>query len=110
MNLARIIGTIWATRKHKSLEGTKLLIIEPLDLITRKAIGSPFVSVDSIGAGEGEYVFYVTSKESEMPLVNKGIAKMVVVDACILGIVQRIDTDEDTFNAELQASQRKSEK
>ena len=31
MELARVIGTVVATRKHAALDGVRLLLIQPLD-------------------------------------------------------------------------------
>ena len=55
MNLGRVIGTIWATKKDESLIGCKLQIVEPLNG-NKKVIGKPFIAVDTAGAGTGELV------------------------------------------------------
>lgn len=90
MNLARVIGTIVATQKDENLVGSRLLIIEPLDFITKKPISPPIIATDSVSACEGEYVFYVTAREAEIPYLSNKI-QMVPTDATILGIVQSID-------------------
>ncbi|MCC7430900.1 EutN/CcmL family microcompartment protein [bacterium] len=86
MNLAKVIGNLWATQKVPELEGLKLMIIQPLTS-DFKNIGSPLVSVDHVGIGIGEIVYYVTSKEAILPLKNQ----LTPVDAGIVGIVDRID-------------------
>lgn len=86
MNLARIIGTVWATKKHPSLEGCTLKVIQPLTSGMEK-IGSPIIATDSIGTGQpNELVYYVTSGEAPIPLDRK-----VPTDATIIGIADRID-------------------
>jgi ethanolamine utilization protein EutN len=86
MNLARIIGTVWATKKHPSLEGFSLKIIQPLTSELQK-IGSPIVATDSVGTGQpDEIVYYVTSGEAPIPLDRK-----IPTDATIIGIAERID-------------------
>ena len=55
MLLGTVIGHATATIKHASLEGCKLLIVQPLD-IHRRALGDPILAVDSIGAGAGTNV------------------------------------------------------
>ena len=86
MNLARIIGTVWATKKHPSLEGFSLKIIQPLTSGMEK-IGSPIVATDSVGTGQPEeLVYYVTSGEAPIPLDKK-----MPTDATIIGIAERID-------------------
>jgi len=86
MNLARVIGSVWATRKHESLQGCALKIIQPIrsDLSN---LGLPIVATDSIGAGQpNEVVYFVTSGEAPIPLEIKA-----PTDATIIGIVDRID-------------------
>jgi microcompartment protein CcmK/EutM len=82
MYLAKVIGTVVATRKDDSLTGVKLLVIQPVDSLGNKA-GSPQVAVDTVGAGYGELVFCARSKEGAMPLKNPNAP----VDAGIIGIV-----------------------
>lgn len=86
MNMARIIGTVWATRKHPSLEGYSLLLIQPVNS-ELKSVGLPLVGTDSIGAGQpDELVYYVTSGEAPIPF-----EKQCPTDVTIIGIVDRID-------------------
>ena len=42
MNLARVIGTVWATVKDPSLEGMRFLVIQP-ENETGETIGDPLV-------------------------------------------------------------------
>jgi ethanolamine utilization protein EutN len=86
MFLAKVIGTIWATRKDEHLKGFKLQFIQPITA-DRKNTGSPIVAVDTVGAGTGETVFYITAAEAVIPLP----VDMAPVDASIVGIVDRID-------------------
>jgi ethanolamine utilization protein EutN len=86
MNMAKVIGTIWATRKDPALEGCKLQIIQPLDCEFRK-IGEPMVAVETVGAGQGEYVYYITAREATFPLEKP----LVPTDCSIVGIVDRVD-------------------
>ena len=87
MNMAKVIGTIWATRKNPNLEGVKLQIIQPYDLEFRK-MGSPIIAVDTVGAGQGEFVYYVTAREAALPLKKP---LLTPTDASIVGIVDRVD-------------------
>ncbi len=56
--IARVIGRVWATSKHPSLEACKILLIRPLDL-EGAAKGDAFLAVDSVDAGAGERVLVV---------------------------------------------------
>ncbi len=86
MNLAKVIGTIWATVKDENLVGAKMQIIQPLDY-NEKKIGDPMVAVDTIGAGPGEIVYYTTAREATIPYPTR----IAPIDASIVGIVDRID-------------------
>ncbi|MEX0736532.1 MAG: EutN/CcmL family microcompartment protein [Bacteroidota bacterium] len=86
MFLAKVIGTIWATRKDENLKSFKLQFIQPLTA-GREKVGTPLVAVDTVGAGPGETVMYITAREAVIPLP----VQMAPVDASIVGIVDRID-------------------
>jgi len=83
---AKVIGTLWATQKDESMKSFKLQIIQPLNA-KREQTGPPMIAVDTVGAGQGEIVFYITAREAVIPLP----VEMAPVDASIVGIVDRID-------------------
>ncbi len=82
MQIARVIGTVVATRKDPGLTGVKLLVIQPLTP-ARASAGKPLVAVDSVGAGVGEEVFFVKGKEASFPFLPTELP----ADAGIVGIV-----------------------
>ena len=86
MNLAKIIGTIWATQKDPQLENLRMQLIQPINS-HQKELGKPIIAVDSVGAGTGEIVFYITASEAVIPLKNKPSLS----DATIIGIVDNIE-------------------
>lgn len=86
MYFGKVIGTIWATRKDESLSGFKLQLVQPINA-ERKPDGTPIIAVDTVGAGSGETVFYITAREAVIPLP----VSQAPVDASIVGIVDRID-------------------
>lgn len=86
MFFAKVIGTVWATRKDEHLQSFKMQFIQPIDSQQKNA-GTPIVAVDTVGAGAGEIVFYITAAEAVIPLP----VEMAPVDASIVGIVDRID-------------------
>ena len=89
MNLGRVIGTIWATRKDENLAGAKMQLLQPLDHLDRK-IGGPIIAIDTIGAGPGETVLYITAREAVLPFFRP----MAPIDASIVGIVDSVETYE----------------
>jgi ethanolamine utilization protein EutN len=96
--MARVIGTLWATRKYPDLEGAKILLIQPLNC-ELEPTGKPFAAVDTVGAGLGELVFYVTAYEAVIPFWRP----LVPIDASLVGIVERIDYYEGDYQASLEA-------
>ena len=82
MQIARVIGDVVATRKEPTLEGVKLLLVQPVALDGSDA-GRPLVAVDSVGAGIGEHVFFVRGKEASFPFYPVEVP----ADAGIVGIV-----------------------
>ncbi len=86
MYIARVIGTVRGTRKDESLTGFTLQVIQPMDA-RRNDVGEPVVAVDTVGAGAGETVLYITAREAVIPLP----VDEAPVDASIVGIIDRID-------------------
>jgi ethanolamine utilization protein EutN len=87
MQLARVIGNIVATIKTDSLEGRKLLLIQPLNSRLKEA-GKPMVAIDSIGAGAGEVVFWCRGKEASFPFSPAEVP----TDCTIVAIVDSVYT------------------
>ena len=86
MQIARVIGDVVATRKDENLTGITLLIVQPVTP-DRQPVGRPLVAVDAVGAGVGEYVFFVRGKEASFPFYPG----LPPVDAGIVGIVDHWD-------------------
>jgi len=82
MQLARVVGTVVVTPKDEALTGLKLLVVQPVTA-ERENAGRTLVAADSVGAGIGEYVFFVRGKEASFPFYPG----QPPVDAGIVGIV-----------------------
>jgi len=94
MFVAKVTGSIVSTQKVESMVGYKLLIVEPyrLDAKTRKKLtttGRTFVSVDTLGAGVGEFVLITQGSSARMTPETKGLP----VDCVIVGIVDTVHID-----------------
>lgn len=87
MQLARVIGSIVSTRKSERLDGLKLLVAVPIDMDTMQEKGAPFVTVDTVGAGEGEIVMWAGGSSSRQTDLTTGKP----VDSSIVGIVDFVD-------------------
>jgi len=82
MQLAKVIGDVVATRKDSNLDGTTLLLVQPIGADGQDA-GRPLVAVDAVGAGVGETVFFVRGKEASFPFHPTEVP----TDAGIVGII-----------------------
>ncbi len=92
MQLAKVIGTVVATRKYQGLEGVKFLIVQPLDK-HRRPKGQPLVAADGTAqAGPGELVFIESGREAALGMPDE---TFVPVDHAILGIVDAADVELD---------------
>jgi len=89
MILARVVGTVVATRKDERLVSSKLLVARPIDPFG-KAEGSYLVAVDTVEAGAGETVLIVSGSSARMA---SGL-KDCPVDAAIVGIVDHVEVLE----------------
>ncbi len=90
MRLARVIGTVVATRKYEGLEGVKFLIVQPLDR-EQRPVGDPVVAADATAqAGPGELVFIIASREAALALPTT----FVPVDSAIVGIVDQVHQED----------------
>ncbi|NCC79858.1 MAG: ethanolamine utilization protein EutN [Clostridia bacterium] len=89
MQTARVVGNVWATRKEPSLNGLKLLIVEPYDPNTGEK-SKAIVAADAVGAGIGELVIVVSGSTARKALKKDDIA----VDATIVGIIDEVEVEE----------------
>ena len=90
MQIAQVIGTVVATRKHDKMVGFKIQVVQPLKADGTEKSGQPFVAVDAVGSGTGEIVL-VTGGSGARKAVDDQEAP---VDAVIVGIVDQIDIDD----------------
>ncbi len=86
MKLGRVIGRVVCTQKVESLEGLKLLLLQPVDEEGRDA-GNPLVAFDTARAGEGDLVFWEAGKEGAQANPNGWFNP---ADAAIIGIVDEV--------------------
>ncbi len=88
MFIARIMGTVVATRTDEKLVGSKLLIVQPVDP-SGGDHGNPIVAVDTVSAGADEQVLVVTGSSARMTSRTKDSP----VDASIIGIIDTVSVD-----------------
>ena len=90
MLIARVIGTVVATQKHRKFEGAKLLLVQPLNL-DESPRGVALLAVDGVGAGVGERVLVVLEGRAAGDAIGR---KAAPVDAAVVGIVDSVDLSD----------------
>lgn len=91
MIFARVVGNVVCTLKDEKLVGTKLLLVQPVDLADQPK-GNPLVAVDAVGAGEGELVLLVQGSSARQTSRTEGTP----VDCSIFAIVDTVEKDGKT--------------
>lgn len=92
MELAKVVGTVVATRKNESLTGKKLMLCQPLTPKLQPK-GEAFVMVDTAGAGVGEVVLFVRGGAARNALGQKDAA----IDGAIVGIVDMVEAEGEIY-------------
>jgi len=101
MFLAKVEGSVVATKKDEGMSGRKLLLLRPMlvddkDPSRFKPGSNTIVAVDSVGAGEGEMVMFCQGSSARLA---PGL-KECPVDAVIIGIVDSVDVlGKQIYNA-----------
>lgn len=94
MFVAKVTGSVVATQKVDSMVGYKLLVVEPyrIDAADRTRLlstGRTFVAVDTVGAGQDEFVLIVQGSSARLTPETKNLP----VDATIIGIIDTVHVD-----------------
>ena len=101
MFLARVEGSVVATKKDPSMSGRKLLLVRPQlvddkDPTKFRAGANTIIAVDSVGAGLGELVMFCQGSSARLAPNLKDAP----VDAVIIGIVDVVDVmGKQIYNA-----------
>jgi ethanolamine utilization protein EutN len=90
MQIARVVGTVVATQKHRKFEGAKMLLVQPVT-VNDEPRGPTLLAVDSVGAGVSERVLIVIEGRAAGDALGR---KGAPVDAAIIGIIDHLDVHE----------------
>lgn len=85
MEICRVIGNVWATKKAPALEGLKLMIVQNLHGTEDQNVCK--VAADMVGAGIGERVLVVRGSSARLAASNP----QTYIDAAIVGIVDEME-------------------
>lgn len=90
MQLAKVVGSVVATRKEESLSGLKLLLVRPVDEEGREG-PTVLVAADAVGAGPGEVVLIAAGSSARQTVATDKRP----VDAVVMAIVDSWDVGGD---------------
>lgn len=82
MELARVLGRVVATVKYPTLQGVRLLLVQPQNADGQPQ-GEPIVAADALQAGPGDLVAWVTGREAALALPDT----FAPVDCAVVQIV-----------------------
>ncbi len=97
MFIARVTGSVVSTQKAESMVGQKLLIVEPYRINDKQrdslvTTGRTFIAVDTLGAGEGDFVLIVQGSSARlMPETTK-----LPIDAAVIGIIDSVHVEKQS--------------
>jgi microcompartment protein CcmK/EutM len=101
MFLAKVVGTVWSTKKTPDLEGVRFLIVHPYDL-DKEPTRNIVVVADRLGAGTGEMVMCAFGKAARSAIGNQDMS----IEAAVVGIVDRVDISDSTSQEMIEAARR----
>ncbi len=90
MQIARVIGTVVSTQKHRTFEGAKLMLVQPLNADDSPR-GTAMLAIDGVGAGVHEKVLIVLEGRAAGEALGRRAAP---VDAAIVGIIDTVSLYE----------------
>jgi ethanolamine utilization protein EutN len=85
MKAARVIGCVVASQKPSSLDGIKLLLLQPTDWNGNPEGGDYIIAADTVSSGIGELIFYVEARDASIALHSQP-----PIDAAIIGIIDGV--------------------
>ncbi len=89
MFIGKVIGNVWGTRKHPSLEGKRLLLVRPIDPLTEEPLGDAVMAIDGgVQSGPGSVVLVVDEGGSARKVIGDEKAPVRTV---IVGVVDKIN-------------------
>jgi microcompartment protein CcmK/EutM len=91
MLLAKVVGTVVATKKEPSMDGLRFMLVQPVDAEAKPA-GAPLVAVDAVGSGPGEFVLFCTGSSARQTQVTDKRP----CDAVIMAIVDHWEVRGET--------------
>ena len=87
MFIGEVVGNVWGTRKHASVENKRLLLVRPIDPLTEKPLGDATMALDTCGSGPGSVVLVMDEGGSARAVLKDEAAPVRTI---IVGIVDSL--------------------
>lgn len=93
MIIAKVKGSVVSTNKTEKLNGLKMLIVMPVDIMTQQEKCDSLVAIDTVGAGEGELVMCCSGSSARLTSITEGKP----VDLVIVGIIDSMEINREVI-------------
>lgn len=90
LEIGRVVGNVWATKKNEKLNGQKFLVIKILVTKEKERDGF-FVASDIVGAGIGDLVLISKGGSARYAVGDRDVP----IDAAVVGIVDSIEVEDE---------------
>lgn len=90
MEIGKVVGNVWATRKDEKLNGQRFLLVKLMSTKNTYKDGF-FVAADIVGAGFGDLVLITKGGSARQAVGNKNVP----IDATIVGIVDSLEVEDE---------------
>jgi ethanolamine utilization protein EutN len=90
--LAKVVGSVWSTKKTDNLRNLKFLVVNPLNL-KKDPLTDVVIVADVLGAGVGETVICAYGHAARKAILPDNPTSLSI-EAAVVGIVDKIDIDE----------------
>ncbi len=98
MFLAKVVGSVWSTKKTDNLKNLRFLIVNPINL-KKAPLTDVVVVADVLGAGIGELVICAYGHAARKAICPENPSDLSL-EAAVVGIVDRMDVDPEFLKDE----------
>ncbi|RMH63882.1 MAG: ethanolamine utilization protein EutN [Calditrichaeota bacterium] len=98
MFLAKVVGSVWATKKTDNLTNLKFLVVHPLNL-KKDPLTDVVIVADVLGAGIGETVICAYGHAARKAIQPEQPADLSI-EAAVVAIVDKLDIDSKAMTKE----------
>jgi len=96
--LAKVVGSVWATKKTDNLTNLKFLVVHPLNL-KKDPLTDVVIVADVLGAGIGETVICAYGHAARKAIQPEQPADLSI-EAAVVAIVDKLDIDSKAMTKE----------